>query len=359
MPQKYKVIGLMSGTSLDGLDIAFCEFELVDGVWQYNLLDSRHIAYAEARSSALQNAIHLSAVDLLALDVEYGRWLGERVKEFIDARSLLVDFVASHGHTVHHRPDLGYTHQIGSGAALSAACGVTVINDFRSMDVAYGGQGAPLVPIGDQLLFSAYDFCLNLGGIANISFSKEGERLAYDIGPANMLLNYLANQQGMSFDEGGAMAAAGKIDQELLSTLNTLDFYRQPYPKSLGYEWFMEQVEPILAASSLPLADQMATAVEHISEQLAASILSECNQGKLASLLVAGGGAKNHFLILRIRNRLSPQVEVVVPDDYLIDFKEAIVFALMGVLRWRQEINCLASVTGASRNACGGAIHQA
>lgn len=349
----------MSGTSLDGLDIAFCEFEFVQGAWQYQLIQGRQIDYTTERRTALRDAVHLSATDLLMFDAEYGRWLGAQVASFVEEYGLKPDFVSSHGHTVHHRPELGYTNQIGSGATLSAASGVTVINDFRSSDVAYGGQGAPLVPIGDQLLFGEYDFCLNLGGIANISFVQNGQRLAYDIGPANMLLNYIANQQGLAYDEGGLLASSGKINAELLAQLNSLDFYHQPFPKSLGYEWFMEQLQPILDACALPLEDQMATAVEHIAEQLALAILPVCNEETTASLMVAGGGAKNHFLIQTIQEHLAPRVQVTVPGEELIDYKEAIVFALMGILRWRKEPNCLASVTGASQDAIGGAIYYA
>jgi anhydro-N-acetylmuramic acid kinase len=358
MAEKYNAIGLMSGTSLDGLDIAFCEFKFA-GTGQYQLLQSRQIDYDNQRRTTLRDAIHLSASDLLALDAEYGRWLGIHVKSFVEEYALEVDFVASHGHTVHHRPELGYTNQIGAGAALAAASGLPVINDFRSSDVAHGGQGAPLVPIGDQLLFSAYDFCLNLGGIANISFDKDGQRMAYDIGPANMLLNHIANQRGLAYDEGGLLASSGQIDLLLLAHLNSLDFYQQPFPKSLGYEWFMQIVRPIMDQSTLSLEDQMATAVAHISEQIAIAILLECTGPTPASLMVAGGGAKNHFLIQSIQKYLSPKVQVIVPEDELVDYKEAIVFALMGVLRWRNEPNCLASVTGASKDAIGGAIYHA
>ena len=358
MAEKYKAIGLMSGTSLDGLDIVFCECEFVEGTWQYQLIQSRQIDYPEDRRTALRDAIHLSATDLLELDAEYGRWLGAQVAGFVKEHGLKPDFVASHGHTVHHRPELGYTNQIGAGPALAAACGLMVINDFRSSDVAHGGQGAPLVPIGDQLLFAEYDFCLNLGGIANISFVQDGQRLAYDIGPANMLLNYIANQKGLAFDEGGLLASSGQINQELLAQLNSLDFYQQSFPKSLGYEWFIQKVQPLMDQTTISLEDQMTTGVAHISEQLAAAILPECTGLASATLMVAGGGAKNHFLIKNIIKQLSPQVQVIVPQEELIDYKEAIVFALMGVLRWRNEPNCLASVTGASKDAIGGAIYH-
>lgn len=358
MQDVYHVIGLMSGTSLDGLDLAFCRFENKKGRWQFELKSSRHVPYDEEYVAQLQHAVNLSALDLLELNVQYGRWLGEQVTAFIADHSLSVDFVASHGHTIYHQPDKGFTYQIGSGAELANACRQTVVCDFRSLDVTMGGQGAPLVPIGDQLLFPAYDFCLNLGGIANVSFLNKGKRVAYDIGLANMLLNHFANSIGLAYDQGGGIAAKGKVNNQLLAQLNGLDYYRLPYPKSIGYEWFVDVVQPLVDGSDSSNEDKMTTGVAHITEMIARAVLAEHNKEQPGKMLVTGGGAKNDFLIHQLKEALTDKVEVLVPEEDLIDFKEAIVFALMGVLKMNGEVNCLASVTGAKKDVSGGVIFE-
>ena len=348
----------MSGTSLDGLDMAYCTFSKIEDKWQYELLASRHIPYDQERANQLRHAINLSAIELFNLNVQYGRWLGEQVKKFITDKNLSLDFVASHGHTVFHQPDKGYTYQIGSGAELSKSIGYPVVCDFRSLDVTMGGQGAPLVPIGDQLLFSQYDFCLNLGGIANVSFVNSGQRVAFDIGLANMLLNHFANELGLAYDEDGDIASHGTINELLLRALNNLDYYRQPYPKSIGYEWFIDEVKPLLEKSTISNQDKMATGVAHITQMIAKAVLAEWTGEQKGLLLATGGGARNSFLIQQLSKELGDRIEVVVPKEDLIDYKESIVFALMGILRMRDEPNCLASVTGASKDVSGGLIYR-
>jgi anhydro-N-acetylmuramic acid kinase len=358
MKDDYKVIGLMSGTSLDGLDIAYCTFKNTSSGWQFQLEHSRHVAYDEERISQLRNAVDLPAAELLALDVSYGRWLGQQVNLFISGYNLTVDIVASHGHTIFHQPERGFTLQIGAGLDLAQQAKQTVVCDFRSLDVAMGGQGAPLVPIGDHHLFADYDFCLNLGGIANISFAIADNRKAYDVAPANMLLNYLAGQRGLAYDAKGAIAREGAIDPALLAALNGLEFYKLPYPKSLGYEWFVSEMQPIIDASDIKVDDKMATGVAHIAGVIAAAVLSEWNNDRQANLLITGGGAKNDTLIDALTAALGSTVQVILPSEELIDFKEAVIFAFMGVLRVRDEINCLSSVTGADRDVSGGTIFQ-
>ena len=354
----YAVIGLMSGTSLDGLDIAFCTFSLQEGKWHFTIQEFESIAYSPSLKNQLQQAVHLSAVDLLVLHVEYGQWTGEQVNRFILDKGLQADFVASHGHTIFHQPDKHMTHQIGCPQSIANCCGYPVVADFRTLDVLLGGQGAPLVPIGDQLLFGEYDFCLNLGGISNISFTYQGKRVAFDIGLANMLLNYLAAKVGKEYDHGGAIASTGTIDNQLLSQLSNLPYYQQAFPKSLGYEWFLSEVIPILEQASSSIPDQLATAVLHINQTIVAE-LKKYKTGPLSRLLVTGGGARNDFLMAGLRKEAGEAIEVVIPDPVIIDYKEAMVFAFMGVRRMREEINCMSSVTGAQTDCCGGVIFQA
>jgi len=356
--ETYSVIGLMSGTSLDGLDIAFCTFNLQEGKWQFAIHDFENVPYSTNLKDQLKQAVHLSAVDLLVLHTTYGRWTGKQVDRFLLSKGIKPDFVASHGHTIFHQPDKQMTYQMGCPQAIANECGCTVVADFRTLDVLLGGQGAPLVPIGDQLLFGEYDFCLNLGGISNVSFTHEGQRVAYDIGLANMLLNYLAAKAGKEYDHGGTLASTGTIDNQLLIQLNSLPYFQQPFPKSLGYEWFLSEVIPILEQASSSTADQLATAVSHINQMIVGE-LKKYNTKAKARLLVTGGGARNDFLMARLREEAGKTIEVIIPDPVVIDYKEAMVFAFMGVLRMRNEINCLRSVTGAQADCCGGVIFQA
>ncbi len=350
----YKVIGVMSGTSLDGLDLAYCHFFQRNNQWGFELVQSKSVSYSTELESKLKNAVSFSAEELLQFNVEYGTYLGNQVKAFINEQSLEVDFIASHGHTVFHQPKKGFTLQIGSGQALAIAAETKVISNFRKKDVAFGGQGAPLVPIGDQLLFGDYVACLNLGGIANISFNAGGKRVAFDIGMANMLLNHLANKKGLTYDESGEIAASGAVDSELLNQLNSLSYFALPYPKSLGYEWFLSDVLPIIENSNLSVEDKMATSVEHEAIQICNVLKNEVNS--TGNVLITGGGAFNSHLINRIKSLSPKEFNIIIPDAKTIEFKEAIVFGLMGVLREREEPNCLKSVTGASIDVSGGEI---
>jgi len=352
------VLGLMSGTSLDGLDMACARFTLDDqGCWQYELLAVDQVTYPENWEHQLRDAVHWPAVELLELDIAYGRWLGERVRAFVDKHRVEIDLVASHGHTIHHRPEKGLTVQIGHGRALADSCGLTVVCDFRTRDVLHGGQGAPLVPIGDELLFGAYDYCLNLGGFANVSYRRDGHRYAYDLGLANMVLNDLVRKTGKAFDEDGAMARAGKLIPELLHQLDALPYYQQLAPKSTGYEWYLSSVQPLLHQSDATLSDKLHTAVHHLTGVIARDI-NDLSGGHPGTMLVTGGGALNSFLMETLDTKLADQLSLAIPETDLIHYKEAIVFGLMGVLRLRSEPNCLASVTGAKRSVSGGEIYQ-
>jgi anhydro-N-acetylmuramic acid kinase len=258
--------------------------------------------------------------------------------------------IASHGHTIFHQPEKGFTFQLGNGASIAAETGIPTVADFRTGDVALGGQGAPLVPVGDKLLFSDYESCLNLGGFANISFDQHGKRIAFDICPVNFILNDLAQKSGWPYDTGGELGRSGNMNRELLEQLNQLAFYRQSPPKSLGREWMNHYFMPLMAADEIPLNDQLRTAYEHIAIQI--SNASPVH-GKM---LVTGGGAFNTFLIERLKHHL--KCEIVIPHAEIIQFKEALVFAFLGLLRFMGEINCYASVTGARRDSSAGVTYN-
>ncbi len=345
----YKVLGLMSGTSLDGLDMALCSFDKSQDRWSFTLHASKTESYPEIWQADLRRAMQMSAAELLELDHQLGSWMGERALHYLTENGLEADFIASHGHTIYHQPQKGFTLQIGKGSSLSAAALIPVVSDFRSLDIALGGQGAPLVPIGDRLLFHDYDFCLNLGGIANISFEIMGHRQAFDICPVNMALNLIAEQMDLRYDDKGQIARSGVINPTLLDQLNTLPFYETEPPKSLGREWFESEFEPLLRKSGLSFRDLLATCVEHIAIQTGRVL-----NGWKGRMLVTGGGAWNEFLIERILSNNA--TEVVIPEADIVNYKEALIFAFLGLLRWTGEINTLSSVTGALRDSSGGVI---
>jgi len=345
------VIGIMSGTSLDGVDLAYCTFEESLHGYSFSIVACETIPYPETWLKRLISLPQSDALTFAVTHTEYGHYLGELAHNFIVKFKLEPDFVASHGHTIFHNPSDGYTTQIGEGAAIASRCGKPVVCDFRTGDVASGGQGAPLVPIGDQLLFAGYDYCLNLGGFANISTPSDGKRIAFDISPANIVLNLLANKAGSAFDADGKMAAGGFIDEALLFKLNNLDFYHKPPPKSLGREWVEKEILPLLSQTDVNLQDQACTFCEHIAIQIATTLTN----GNGKRLLITGGGAFNTYLIQRIG--ANTNTEIIIPDATTVNYKEALVFAFLGLLRMQSKPNCMASVTGASHNVSGGAIY--
>ncbi len=356
----YKVIGLMSGSSLDGLDIVFTELHENKGEWTFEILEADCYAYPEEWAEKLKNAIHLNALDYQLLHAEYGHYLGKEVNRFIEEKSLhyKVALIASHGHTTFHVPQKKMTGQLGDGAAIAAETGVNVVSDLRALDVAFGGQGAPIVPIGEKLLLKDYTMFLNIGGIANISFNAPGAYIAFDICAANRVLNLLANKAGKEYDAGGEIAATGNVHEDLLKALNDLAYYKQPYPKSLANDFGTDEVFPLVESFKLSTEDALRTYVEHIVVQIKNSVISSHKtQITNYKMLITGGGAFNTFLITRLSEALkSLNIEVVVPDEILVQYKEASIMALIGVLRWRQEYNVLSSVTGAARNSIGGAL---
>ena len=345
----------MSGTSLDGLDLAYCHISKSFDRWEFTIEQTKSVDYTSTMKDKLKNSIFLSADELLIFNNTYGKWLGEQVKAFIKEQDLHVDFIASHGHTTHHQPENGLTFQIGSGQHLANASGCKVVCDFRTNDIALGGQGAPLVPIGDRLFFGNYDFCLNLGGISNVSFEKNGKRIAYDIGLANMVLNHITQKIDLQYDKGGELAESGTTNTTMLEQLNALEYYKLPFPKSTGYEWFTQKVVPIIEATEDSIENLLHTSIHHLCEQIAIQVKGNTARTK-STLLVTGGGAMNDFLITTLKNKLGANIEVVVPSKKLVENKEAMVFALMGVLRIEEEINVLSSVTGAIRDSSSGVV---
>jgi len=354
MTTEFNCIGTMSGTSLDGLDLALCSFKLVDNKWNFKIRYTHTYKYNTIWKNQLSEADKLSGLELMFLHNKFGDYTAEKVNEFLSEKNEKIDFIASHGHTIFHQPEKGFTLQIGNGANISAKTGITTICDFRATDVAMGGQGAPLVPIGDKLLFTEFGSCLNLGGFANISYNNNNDvRIAYDICPVNILINYLVEPLGLEFDKNGAKAKEGIANQELLNKLNNLPFYSEPGPKSLGKEWLLNEVIPLLQQYNIPTVDKIRTVYEHIAE-IISSILNTSTQGKV---LITGGGAHNGYLIDLLKAKTKNTIEI--PDKELIDYKEALIFAFLGVLRYTVSINCLQSVTGARKDNIGGAIYLA
>jgi anhydro-N-acetylmuramic acid kinase len=354
MTDHYEITGTMSGTSLDGLDAAYCIFDRKKEKWNYTILHAKTFEYPEEWKKLLLKLEIADARQLARVHAEYGKYCGTLINSFVSETDIKPDYIASHGHTIFHRPDLGYTFQLGDGAAIATTTGITTICDFRTADVALGGQGAPLVPIGDKLLFSDFNICLNIGGFANISYDEVNQRIAFDICPANIILNILATKSGNAFDKDGEIAASGIIIPELLQKLENIPYYLSAPPKSLGKEWLVREFLPVLDFySEYPNPDLMRTVTEHIGIRIGKTIEQiPCNR-----ILITGGGALNKFLIERVRSNTAKIIKL--PDLLTIQFKEALIFGFLGILRLRGENNCLSSVTGATKDHCSGSVYFA
>ena len=349
--QNYNVLGVMSGTSLDGVDIAHIYFFNENNLWQFKILESTTISYSNDWIICLKTAVDFSKSELTKLDKEYTALLASMISNFIATHKIEnLDAVCSHGHTVLHQPQNGLTLQIGNLPEIASLTNQKVVCNFRVQDVKLGGQGAPLVPIGDQILFSKYDYCLNLGGFSNVSFQENGKRLAFDICAVNTVLNFYANMLGFNFDDKGNIAKKGTISADLLTELNQLDYYQKKHPKSLGFESVKTIIIPIVEKYSISIEDKLRTFTEHIALQIGLSI-----SNKTGSLFITGGGAYNDFLLRRMQFYL-PDIEMVIPDTKTIEFKEALIFALLGILKLENQVNVLASVTGAINDHSSGDI---
>lgn len=355
----YKVIGIMSGSSLDGLDIAYVYLHESGGKWEYEIINAECYEYTIEWRERLLKAPGLSALDYQLLDSEYGYFIGTQINGFIEKYSLHhnVHLIASHGHTVFHFPEKRITHQAGSGATIAAITQLPVVSDLRIIDVALGGQGAPIVPIGEKLLLNQYYYFLNIGGIANLSVNDNGKYIAFDVCAANRILNMLANENHQLLDDEGRMAASGSVNNKLLEKLNQLDYYGQAYPKSLPNTFGTDTVYPLVKQAGLSIEDALCTYVEHIAMQVQLSLQQAGLNSGNKQMLITGGGALNIYLIDRLTTLLAKnEITVVIPDKNLIQYKEALIMALIGTLRWREESNTLASVTGAKYNSIGGAL---
>jgi len=346
----YKVIGVMSGTSLDGIDLAYIHFEKQER-WSFKILTAETIPYQKTLAQQLQDAITYDDETLTQFDISYTKFLAVTIQSFISTHKITnLDAICSHGHTILHQPENGITYQIGNQEILATLLQQKIVCDFRVQDVELGGQGAPLVPIGDELLFPEYDYCLNLGGFANVSFHQDGKRIAYDICPVNIVLNNYAKQLGFAYDDKGNLAKSGENITSLLEQLNNLSYYQQSPPKSLGLEWVQEKIVPLLDGSTQKEIDILRTFTEHIAQQIAE------NFKKQSTILVTGGGAYNEYLLSRIQ--YYKDVTLVKPANELVEYKEAVIFGFLGILRLRDEVNCLKSVTGASKDHSSGKIYN-
>lgn len=360
----YRVIGLMSGSSLDGLDIAYCEINCDESNWSYQIKIAETIPFTPKWKLRLEKLVLQNAVTYIKTHAYLGHYFGELTKAFIEKHKLFdeVDFIASHGQTVFHQPDKGFTSQIGDPSAIAVKTGLPVIADFRNVDVALEGQGTPIAPVVDKLFFSKYRFLLNMGGIANLTFQENGvPKAAFDITPVNLILNKMAGKMHLDFDRDGDIARSGNIIDNLYSDLNQSHYYAKDYPKSLSGGWVSKVMAPLVARYREPIPDKLRTLCEHISYQIAEAIkLVAEREGAVISeneqMIVSGGGALNKYLVELIDQK-SP-VTVVVPDEQTIHFKESLLMCLMGVLRVRNEVNCISAVTGSKFDNIGGAIYQ-
>ena len=349
----YNVVGVMSGTSLDGVDLAHIQFSVRNQKWTFEIIESETIGYCSDWINSLKLAVDYSETELQKINREYTKLLASIISDFIEKHKIEnLDAVCSHGHTILHQPEKGLTLQIGNLPEISSLTNQTVVCDFRVQDVKLGGQGAPLVPIGDQILFPEYDYCMNLGGFSNVSFEQNKTRIAFDISPVNTVLNFYANLLGLDYDDKGRISRSGKINESLLTQLNALDFYKRKHPKSLGFEFVKEIVLPLIECFEITVEDKLHTFTEHVALQIALAL-----PNKKGRILITGGGAYNDFLIERIQSYL-PEMEIIIPSPKILEFKEALIFALLGVLKLRGEINVLSSVTGAGKDHSSGFIYQ-
>ncbi len=353
------VIGLMSGTSLDGLDMAACRFSTHETRWSFEIVAAENMPYEAQLQQRLLESVNLSGLELSLLDLSLGRFFGEEVKLFCKKYALRPDFISSHGHTVFHQPGRGLTLQIGNPESISHFSGLPVVANFRLEDVLKGGQGAPLVPVGEKFLFPQYRIFLNLGGIANIAVHHEENIQGFDVTICNMALNYLASKKGMAYDKNGDLARSGKVDTTLLEKLNSLPFFKVTGPKSLGYEWFSEEVKPLLDAAATPVENILRTVVLHVAEKICGAIKAQPEFGNNARVMTTGGGALNSFLMEKLNELGAGKVVFDVPGKQIVEYKEALVFAFLGLRRVLGLSNVSRLVTGAGTDSSAGSLHGA
>lgn len=345
----------MSGTSLDGLDIAHVIFNFKDESVDFELVNYQTIPYNAPILLQLQKATTLSVPEILILDKQIGSFYADCVNEFILQNKIdksTIDAIASHGQTIFHQPQNGFTYQIGCGTTLAFITGIDVINDFRTLDVVAGGQGAPLVPIGDFHLFSTKaNAFLNIGGFTNISFKKNNEIIAFDICSGNLPMNEAVKSIGLTYDKNGDLARKGGIDFTVLKELQKLEYFHKSAPKSLGTEWLESEYYPIINKIE-SLENKLRTIVEHTTIEISKVL----NHEKIETVYITGGGAKNSFLTGRIQDLFGGNC--IIPSDEIIDYKEAIIFAFLGARYLRNETTTVKSVTGAKTEVCTGTFYK-
>ncbi|MGB3465354.1 MAG: anhydro-N-acetylmuramic acid kinase [Cyclobacteriaceae bacterium] len=349
-------IGVMSGTSLDGLDLVCCRFLEVKENIRFGILSARTIPFSSEWRERLVFDEHISGFDLKKLDLEFGTFIGDSINRFIEEENLQPDFIASHGHTWFHDPNVRMNYQLGDGSEIYNVTRIPVVNDFRSLDIRMKGQGAPLVPVGDELLFSQYDCCVNLGGIANISGKKDRMRTSFDVVPFNLVLNLLANRLDLPYDRDGLQASQGKNDPAFREALGSFAYFDQTPPKSLGIEWVKNEIYPVIKRfDQLSTQDLLCTYVAFCCEQLVNSIgfFDKCEK-----ILITGGGAHNGYFISSLKELIGEGSTIVVPGAEIVDFKEALIFAFLGKLRLENKVNCLKEVTGAASSVSGGIVYD-
>ena len=363
----WRVLGIMSGSSLDGMDLALCEVRLdrsttPTGVAHFALLAAETLPYSDLWQRRLANLPDQDARTFARTHTYFGHLTAEFALDFLQRHRTTADFIATHGHTVFHEPDRNHSAQIGDGAATAALTSVPTIAQFRQTDVAAGGQGAPIVPLFERLVLGAYAFFLNLGGIANLSYhAPDGRTVAFDVTGANQPLNALAGLAGQPYDADGALARSGTPVSELLERLDALPFLEQPYPKSLSNQWVVEHLTAPLLAYPASIADRLATAVEHTARQIGMAVRRVAERENVPdtdrTLYVTGGGAFNGYLLERLRTQLPPGMNLHIPPSDWVQFKEAMLMALLGAFRWEGVPNVLPSATGARRATVNGAVY--
>ena len=347
MTSSFNIIGVMSGTSVDGLDLCYVSFNK-DLLSNYKIICSETIDYPSILKTNLINAINLDDTKLKELDFKLGEFIGFSIEDFLQNNNLSKpDLISSHGHTVYHQPKILKTLQIGSGKVINKVTGVKTVNNFREQDVKLGGEGAPLVPIGDKILFKNYKYCLNLGGFVNISIKNNDQIFAYDICALNTVLNFYSKKIGYEYDKNGSLSKQGAINSDMFDELNKLNFYSKKNPKSLGIEFVKEVLFPLINKHQINYSDVLATYIKHVAFQIKKNINDE------EKVLLSGGGSFNKTLIQNLENY---NINYTIPENTIINFKESLIFALLGYLKINNKTNCLKSVTGASRDHSSGDI---
>ena len=412
----FRLIGAMSGTSLDGLDLCAAEFKRSGDRWTYRIRAFETVSY---RGTHWPERLAAAYSDRGALrtqiSLDFASWCQDQWLSFNARHHFAAHAVAHHGHTVEHDPSRGITVQIGHEALVFASSPIPVVGDFRSGSVARGGQGAPLVPLADRDLFADFAVCVNLGGFSNASWTDAGGlRRAGDLGPCNGLLNPLAGELGLDYDPEGQHAARGRVASSSLATssmatssvatsslassslatsslanpqtsqqptsqsqpisanepisahlsqranepisanLSQLNYYSAPFPKSLGREWMEREFWPVFnSARPQRTEDALATASAHIAWSIVHGLrTAHAPHGKA---LLSGGGARNAHLVRQLY-QIAPEWQWTVAPDDILESKEALAFAYLGLLRLRNEPNVLASYAGGQNDGCDGTV---